>query len=1541
MKKTILLLLLLLSVSAGLSAQTYNNPTIATCDGVQFYCITGPLEEICVNIIVDPNDPNRDSIVRFDIDWGDNSPITVVQGSQNPPSQTHVYNLSDFFGTCKYQQSYTIIMQTYLNDTLADPTNSAFILTFRNPPVSSFVMSSNPCANESVTLQGSVSGGSGGGLTNCPVAGVNYEEWNLGGGQYYTGNTLGYVFSSGGTYQVTYCSGNVCDTVCSTGSFTVTNPPNAELIPATNNAINVTGNEYNICMDDSLEYLQLTGANSFSSSSFSWKVEGPAGGWQWYPDPEAPDTNIVAMQFSQPGTYRVYLEVSNNCIANDRAEVIVNVIRTPAIRLQAQGDSCTSITYTPIQLDTSVTYTLNGIEQDTFPLFLPLSNDTYFLEAVMKNFCGEVHAYDTFSLRTAPNIAIAYPNGDVTACAGSDTIELFAYPAGDWSGPSGSFFHDTSGSFFVPNTPGSFEVFTYRGAGVCRRADTIRFTVELPIEVALDTPALACLETLFTPTPFNDNLVYQVNGAIQDSFPIQLDAAYGPYVITASTGNSCGLAEKSVVSEFIAPEDVEIYSMDTVLCSGTGRIYLEASDTILGFWEGQHIFKNSGGFYFDPVDPGTYLLVFVRGFDLCRRTDSITVKVAPGNAVEAGEDLAVCSTELAVQLANASPGGIFTGFGVNGDVVNVSQLALDTSYLYTYINPGLPDACNLDTRTVTVYGPPSGGFSMDRDTACRGEMVRVLPQATSGVVHLVDWGDGTSGLGLLEHTYSMPGTYPVQYTAFTVNPLTGTALCTVTDGALVEIPAEQMSGVVHFSVFPDSGCAPLTVYFNNLSPNDGRQYRWDMGNGQKFDGYNPPPVTYDDGNTDTTYQVRVSMVNGCGVAEFIHTIKVAPRPRADFDVLFEAPCSGSVAELILGGSGNPQQQTYYISNGHQFTGSYDTHTSFPLFTGDQPDTVGIWLVSSNLCGADTAFRQVVVNPPDVTALVGLPDTTRLCAGLQAQVISFATPGSDIVWEVSTGENYSGDTIAVHFDDPGQYYITLYAYGCGYDSVTLPVTVYPLPDIALIHDQQKCPGEPINFWVNSVAPGVQLWFGDGDSSTQRNISHVYPGPGTYTPFARVVTQRGCENSASGSLVIHEQPTAQAVATDAACTFAQAQFQGFSNNPGASCTWYFGDGTSSDGCTQLYAYTAQGNYRAIFKVISPEGCPASDTISVIVRTIPDAVFSFNLPQACAPATASFLSQATGATAIRWVLSDGYSSDDFLFERTFQQAGVYAATFYTSNDGICPDTAQVSFEVFPIPELQVTTALHCTAAAGTDLVATTGLQDNLLVIGPGYNAPGGVHNGLTPGSYTVRAESKEGCFLDTIVYALPVNELLLHVEQDYFELILGASASLSAIVNKTDVDFLWSPGTWLSDPAIADPVSRPIQPIIYTITATDNNGCTKTDTVRIDLSIDYDAALFIPNAFTPNNDGVNDVFYARSNMADALRIDYFRIFDKYNETVFDLAALEGHENATPEDLLFGWDGLFRGEKAEAGSYRFTISVVFPDGIHRTFAGTVQLIK
>ena len=118
------------------------------------------------------------------------------------------------------------------------------------------------------------------------------------------------------------------------------------------------------------------------------------------------------------------------------------------------------------------------------------------------------------------------------------------------------------------------------------------------------------------------------------------------------------------------------------------------------------------------------------------------------------------------------------------------------------------------------------------------------------------------------------------------------------------------------------------------------------------------------------------------------------------------------------------------------------------------------------------------------------------------------------------------------------------------------------------------------------------------------------------------------------------------------------------------------------------------------------------------------------------------------------------------------------------------------------------------------------------------------------------------------------------------LGDSIRLHATVNQTGVIFQWTPDIYLNDAAIADPVSTPFKSVLYALSATDDRGCQKTDTVRITVRIDRDSGLYIPDAFTPNNDNVNDIFYVRNSNPAVIRYESFQVFDKYDEKVFDAA-------------------------------------------------------
>ena len=182
------------------AAQSNNNPTIAVCNGQQYICADDTLVTLCVNIIVNPAYPNAGIISEFEISWGDGTPSTIVPGGLNPSSQTHVYNVGNFYGSCTYEREYVIKLLTKHSNPAVEPANSAFFLYIRNPPQADFTISPNPvCTDKPVTLT----------TEPCPSQGITYQFWNLGGGISATGPMFTHTFTTPGTKLIQHCVGNV------------------------------------------------------------------------------------------------------------------------------------------------------------------------------------------------------------------------------------------------------------------------------------------------------------------------------------------------------------------------------------------------------------------------------------------------------------------------------------------------------------------------------------------------------------------------------------------------------------------------------------------------------------------------------------------------------------------------------------------------------------------------------------------------------------------------------------------------------------------------------------------------------------------------------------------------------------------------------------------------------------------------------------------------------------------------------------------------------------------------------------------------------------------------------------------------------------------------------------------------------------------------------------------------------------------------------------------------------------------------------------
>jgi gliding motility-associated-like protein len=166
--------------------------------------------------------------------------------------------------------------------------------------------------------------------------------------------------------------------------------------------------------------------------------------------------------------------------------------------------------------------------------------------------------------------------------------------------------------------------------------------------------------------------------------------------------------------------------------------------------------------------------------------------------------------------------------------------------------------------------------------------------------------------------------------------------------------------------------------------------------------------------------------------------------------------------------------------------------------------------------------------------------------------------------------------------------------------------------------------------------------------------------------------------------------------------------------------------------------------------------------------------------------------------------------------------------------------------------------------------------------------------------------------------------------FTIPRGGSLTLDPVISGTVNTWAWSPGAWLSDSTIQDPVADPPATITYTLMVEANGGCGDTATVLVDVF----TPLALPNAFTPNGDGRNDRFYVLGGPVNSV-VETFGVFNRWGQAVFRV------HDAAPGDASAGWDGRVNGSFVPPGTYVYVVVMRFATGARQTYKGTVEVIR
>ncbi|MBI1227383.1 MAG: T9SS type B sorting domain-containing protein [Bacteroidetes bacterium] len=255
---------------------------------------------------------------------------------------------------------------------------------------------------------------------------------------------------------------------------------------------------------------------------------------------------------------------------------------------------------------------------------------------------------------------------------------------------------------------------------------------------------------------------------------------------------------------------------------------------------------------------------------------------------------------------------------------------------------------------------------------------------------------------------------------------------------------------------------------------------------------------------------------------------------------------------------------------------------------------------------------------------------------------------------------------------------------------------------------------------------------------------------------------------------------------------------------------------------------------------------------------------------------------------------------------------------------------------------TALACfdNSSGGVTASATGGVPPYSYSLNPtgtgvGAPQPSGTFGGLGAGTYEITVQDANGCSATELVAINAPVPLSVELGEDVF-LELGDGTALSALTN-VPLDSLaqvdWTGIGNVECPGCPDQQVFPLVTTAYTVTVVDGQGCVASDGVTV--YVDRRKSVYVPNAFSPNGDGINDLLQVFAREGQVRKVKSFLVFDRWGESVFRYFDFQ------PNDPAFGWDGTHRGQPLNTAVFAWFAEVEFVDGTAELFEGDVVLMR
>jgi len=626
--------------------------------------------------------------------------------------------------------------------------------------------------------------------------------------------------------------------------------------------------------------------------------------------------------------------------------------------------------------------------------------------------------------------------------------------------------------------------------------------------------------------------------------------------------------------------------------------------------------------------------------------------------------------------------------------------------------------------------------------------------------------------------------------------------------------------------------------------------------------------------------------DGCtGIQEIDFDLQVYPKPQAGFT--FTGTCLGDTTfftDQSVTGANPAMRWTWDFGDGNVSM----LKNPFNVYTTAGSYAVSLWAITQAGCITDTLKKTVDINPLPATSfqLIG-----PYCAAQNIIVkdVSTISSGSIATWNWNMGD---GQTLTKTTADPfnysyaatGSYTISLTAQsdkGCSRKAPDQQIAVTPIPKAGFTLPE-NCLSDPFSQFTDTstIADGSQssfqyLWnFGDPNAAPANNMAtvkdpqHKYTATGYYNVSLKVTSNNGCVDSVKQVMTINGTVPQSVFAVDNGAADCSNKIVTFTNNS----TVDFGN------IIRLEIYWDYSN----------------DPTNKTIDDNPTAgkQYSHQYPVLYSPASKDYLIQVIA-----------YSGEN------------------------CLSTSAKTFTLKAIPELQFAALNPVCADVAPFMISQAtvinGLPGNGVYVGKGVGKSGLFSAAIaTPGIDTIQYvfTATNNCVNavdQTIqVYPLPV----VNAGPDSY-LLEGDFLTLPASASGDSLSYIWSPATALSNATVLQPQAAPSDDITYLLTATSAEGCKASDDIKITVL----KMLHIPNAFSPNGDGIHDRWEIKDlNTYPGATVE---VYNRYGQLVYKSSGY-------PQP----WDGTFNGNPLPVGTYYYIIN---PKNGRKQISGYVDIIR